>query len=226
MAVIVQKIARESSAFKKFLIIMPAATDIQRTGICVDYTALDDVQLMLLVAGRQTDALGELYDRFGRLVYSMAYNVLGDGALAEEVTQDVFLKVWEKAETYQPGQGRVSVWLSSLARNRSIDIYRSRKVRPEGNLAGFPVEEAIDLPDEMNVEASVEHRDARHRLQRALAQLPEAQRQALAYAFFRGYSHGEIAEALHEPLGTVKTRIRLAMQKLRELLGEELELPE
>lgn len=195
-------------------------------GIGVDYTALDDAHLMLQVAARETAALGELYDRFGRLVYSMAYNVLSDGALAEEVTQDVFIKVWEKGETYQPDQGRVGAWLTSLTRNRAIDIYRSRKVRPEGNLAGFPVEEALDLPDDANVEAAVEAQDRRRRLHKALAQLPEAQRQALSYAFFRGYSHGEIAEALKEPLGTVKTRIRLAMQKLRELLGEELSLPE
>jgi RNA polymerase sigma-70 factor, ECF subfamily len=192
----------------------------------VDYSKLENAQLMLMIAAQETAALGELYDRFGRLVYSMAYNVLGDGALAEEVTQDVFLRVWEKAETYQSGQGRVAAWLTSMARNRSIDIYRSRKVRPEGNLVGFPVEEALDLPDEMNVEASVETRDRRVRLHHALAQLPEPQRQALSYAFFRGYSHGEIAEALHQPLGTIKTRIRLAMQKLRELIGEELELPD
>jgi len=192
----------------------------------VNYTDLDDANLMLLIAARETAALGKLYDRFGRLVYSMAYNVLGDGALAEEVTQDVFIKVWEKGETYHPGQGRVGAWLASLARNRSIDIYRSRKVRPEGNLVGFPVEEALDLPDDANVEAAVEAQDRRRQLHQALAQLPDAQRLALSYAFFKGYSHGEIAEVLKEPLGTIKTRIRLAMQKLRELLGEELSLPE
>lgn len=181
---------------------------------------------MARITARDTGALGELYDRFGRLVYSMAYNVLGDGALAEEVTQDVFIRVWEKSETYQQNQGRVGSWLTSLARNRAIDIYRSRKVRPEGNLVGFPVEEALDLPDDNNVEAAVEAQDRRRRLHKALSQLPEPQRLALSYAFFRGYSHGEIAEALKEPLGTVKTRIRLAMQKLRELLGEEIGLPE
>lgn len=192
----------------------------------MEYSDLDDAHLMLAVIARDTAALGELYDRFGRLVYSMAYNVLGDGALAEEVTQDVFIRVWERGETYQPSQGRVGAWLTSLARNRAIDVYRSRKVRPEGNLVGFPVEDALDLPDEANVEGAVDAIDLRRRLHKALSQLPEAQRVALSYAFFRGYSHGEIAETLKEPLGTVKTRIRLAMQKLRELMGEEVSLPE
>lgn len=176
---------------------------------------------MHMVATGQEAALGALYDRFGRLVYSMAFNVLGDGALAEEVTQDVFLRVWEKAEKYQEGMGRVATWLTSLARNRAIDVYRSIKVRPEGNLAGFAVEDAVNIPDGHNVEVAVEALDRRARMHRALAVLPKEQRLALAYAYFLGYSHAEIALALGEPLGTVKTRIRLAMQKLRDLLIED-----
>jgi RNA polymerase sigma-70 factor (ECF subfamily) len=186
----------------------------------VDYTLLDDSELMQRVAERQTAALGELYDRFGRLVYSMAYHVLTEGSLAEEVT----LRVWEKAELYQAGQGRVATWLSSLARNRAIDVYRSLKARPEGNLAGFAVEDAIHVPSDHNVEAAVEGREGQEVMRRALATLPAEQRTALAYAFFMGYSHGEIAQALGQPLGTVKTRIRLAMRKLRDVLGEELSL--
>jgi RNA polymerase sigma-70 factor (ECF subfamily) len=179
---------------------------------------------MRKVVERQTAALGELYDRFGRLVYSMAYHVLGEGALAEDVTQDVFLRVWEKAELYQEGQGRVATWLTSLARNRAIDVYRGLKARPEGNLAGFAAEDAVYVPSDQNVEAAVEGREGREIMRRALATLPDEQRTALAYAFFMGYSHGEIAQALGQPLGTVKTRIRLAMRKLRDVLGDELGL--
>lgn len=177
---------------------------------------------MQRVASGDAEALAGLYDRFGRLVYSMAIHVLGDSGLAEEVTQDVFIRVWERAETYRQESGRVAAWITSLARHRAIDVYRARRSRPEGNLAGFSVEDALDLPAEHNVEHSVEGRARQRRVRQALARLPADQRVALEYAFFRGYSHGEIAQALALPLGTVKTRIRLAMQKLRDDLTEEM----
>jgi RNA polymerase sigma-70 factor (ECF subfamily) len=152
----------------------------------------------------------------------VALNVLVDDALAEEVTQDVFLRVWDKAVTFNSDLGRASTWLASVARNRAIDVLRSRRKRPEGNLAGFSIEDALDLPSPNNVEGEADQVHRQERVRQAMAQLPEAQRQALAYAYLLGYSHSQIAEALHEPLGTVKTRIRMAMQTLRDLLSEEL----
>lgn len=174
------------------------------------------------VSSGDAEALAGLYDRYGRLAYGLALSVLGDGALAEEVTQEVFIRVWERAETYRPENGRVATWIASLARHRAIDVYRARRSRPEGNLVGFSVEDALDLPNDHNVESSVEKRAGRSRVRQALARLPAEQRQALAYAFFLGYSHGEIARALGQPLGTVKTRIRLAMRKLRDDLSGEM----
>lgn len=187
----------------------------------MDFHQLEDNALLRLMARRQEQALSELYDRYSRLVYSVALNVLVDETLAEEVTQDVFLRVWEKAETFDSNLGKVSTWLASVARNRAIDILRSRRKRPEGNLAGFSIEDALDLPAPANVEAEVELARRQQRLRRAMAQLPEAQRQALAYAYLLGYSHSQIAAELNEPLGTVKTRIRMAMQSLRALLADE-----
>jgi RNA polymerase sigma-70 factor (ECF subfamily) len=192
----------------------------------VDYHKLDDNTLMRLMAGRREEALSELYDRYGRLVYSLCWNILGDQALAEEVTQDVFLRIWERADTYQASLGKVSTWLTSVARHRAIDVFRSRRKRPEGNLAGFAIDEALDIPAPEDVEEAAEGSRQRERVRRAMAQLPEAQRQALAYAYFLGYSHSQIAQALNEPLGTVKTRIRLAMQTLRKLLIEEAPWPD
>lgn len=192
----------------------------------MDYRKLDDSTLMRLMVGRREEALGELYDRYGRLVYSLCWNILGDQALAEEVTQDVFLRVWERANTYEASLGKVSTWLTSVARHRAIDVLRSRRKRPEGNLAGFTIEEALDLPASDDVEAEAEGSRQRERVRQALAQLPEAQRQALTYAYLWGYSHSQIAQALDEPLGTVKTRIRLAMQALRKLLIEEAPWPD
>ena len=187
----------------------------------MDYKKFDDAALLRLIARTQEQALGELYDRYRRLVYSMALNATGDAGLAEEITQDVFLRVWNKAETYRPEQGKVVTWLSSIARYRSIDLLRRQAIRPEGNRAAW-AEEGNSLPsDGPDIEGEVVISQRRQIVRKAIDQLPTEQGQALAYAYFQGYSHSEIAEALHEPLGTVKTRIRLGMQKLRHLLQEE-----
>jgi RNA polymerase sigma-70 factor (ECF subfamily) len=188
----------------------------------VDYKKLDDEALMRLIALAQEQALGALYDRYNRLVYSMAVNTTGDSGLAEEITQDVFLRVWNKAETYRPEQGKVVTWMSSITRYRAIDLLRQRGIRPEANRLDWADGVSPDLPDGVDVEFEVEVAQRRQRVRTALAQLPPEQSQALAYAFFQGYSHSQIAEALDEPLGTVKTRIRLAMQKLRQILYEDI----
>ena len=187
----------------------------------MDYKKLDDEALMRLIALAQEQALGALYDRYNRLVYSMALNTTGDPGLAEEITQDVFLRVWNKAETYRSEQGKVVTWMSSITRYRAIDLLRKRGIRPEANRFDWADGVSPDLPDSMDVELEVEVAQRRQRVRTALAQLPPEQSQALAYAFFQGYSHSQIAEVLSEPLGTVKTRIRLAMQKLRQILYED-----
>jgi RNA polymerase sigma-70 factor (ECF subfamily) len=187
----------------------------------VDYHKLDDNALIRLMARRQEGSLSELYDRYSRLVYSIALSVLDDEALAEEVTQDVFLRAWDKAATFDAHLGKVSTWLASVARHRAIDVLRSRRARPEGKLAGFSIDEALNLPALDDVEGEVERGRRGEQVRRAMAQLPEAQRRALAYAYLLGFSHSQIAEELNEPLGTVKTRIRLAMQTLRKLLADD-----
>jgi RNA polymerase sigma-70 factor (ECF subfamily) len=187
----------------------------------MDYKALDDETLLRLIAGAQENALGELYDRYSRLVYSMALNALGEAAMAEEVAQDVFLRIWQKAGTYRSEQGKVMTWIASIARYRAIDVIRRQNVRLEGNRVAWASEETFDLPHPSNVEDEVESSQRGQRVRVAMARLPEAQQQVLAYAYFQGYSHSEIAEILNEPLGTVKTRIRLAMEKLRQVLIDE-----
>jgi RNA polymerase sigma-70 factor (ECF subfamily) len=187
----------------------------------VDFSKFDDQTLMKLIAQAQEDALRELYDRYNRLVYSMAVNAVGQNTLAEEITQDVFLRIWNKAETYSPKKGKVITWVSSITRYRAIDAIRSQQVRPEGHTVAWDIEGSLDNPDPLNVEERVETTQRQQRVRHAVAQLPEEQRQALAYAYFQGYTHREIAEVLGEPLGTIKTRIRLAIQKLREYLEEE-----
>ena len=184
----------------------------------VDYKKFDDETLLRLMSRANETALGELYDRYGRLVYSLALHSVGDTALAEEITQDVFMRVWEKAGTYRSEQGKVATWMTRITRNRAIDIFRRQKIRPEGNRADWGAEGSPDMPDDTDVEGEVVSLQRRHEVRRALAQLPTDQRVVLAYAYFQGYSHSKIAEVLNEPLGTVKTRIRLAMIKLRQVL--------
>lgn len=188
----------------------------------MDDTDLDDVTLMSRLARSQEGALAVLYDRYGRLVYSVAYHAVGDAQTAEEITQDVFVRAWESARTYRADIARVSSWLVSITRYRAIDELRRRGVRPEKVRVDWP--EDIDqetvkgLPDldgpENMVETTLQRRDIR----RAVAALPPEQRAVLALAFFKGMSHSQMAEVLGEPLGTVKSRVRLAMQRLRDTL--------
>ena len=184
----------------------------------MDYKEFDDQSLIRLIARSQESALSELYDRYSRLVYSLALNAVGDPATAEEITQDVFIRIWDHAGTYQAEKSKVVTWIASITRYRSIDVIRRRKIRPESQSVSWEIEPSANEMNPINVEQTVEISQERRRVRQAISVLPEEQRQALAYAYFQGYTHREIAEVLGEPLGTVKTRIRLAMQKLRQLL--------
>ncbi len=187
----------------------------------MDYTRFSDETLLRLIARSQENALSELYDRYSHLVYSVALNTLSDAGRAEEVTQDVFIRVWEKARTYNAEQGRVVTWLTSIARHRSIDLFRQSRNHHEELQVTWQESETIDLVDGHNVEWEADLAQRQQRIRQAVAQLPSEQRLVVGMAFFQGLTHPEIAETLGEPLGTVKTRIRLGMQKLRLLLDDE-----
>jgi RNA polymerase sigma-70 factor (ECF subfamily) len=185
----------------------------------------DDATLLGLIAQGRTEALSELYDRYNRLVFRIAVAIIGDQATATEITLDVFTHVWQRADSYRAERAKVSTWLTIITRNRAIDTLRRRKVRPEANSVSWeelpPRAAAAPQLYTHDLEEQVESSLQRQRILAAVAQLPEEQQQVLALAFFKGYTHSQIAESLGQPLGTVKTRIRLAMQKLRTLLEEE-----
>jgi RNA polymerase sigma-70 factor (ECF subfamily) len=151
----------------------------------------------------------------------MALNAVGDQRIAEEITQDIFIRIWDHAQTYQSEKAKVATWIASMTRYRLIDIIRRQKARPEGHSVPWGVELPEHETEPVNVEQEVEISQQRRRVRQAISLLPEEQRQALAYAYFQGYTHREIAEVLNEPLGTIKTRIRLATQKLRQLIEQE-----
>jgi RNA polymerase sigma-70 factor (ECF subfamily) len=184
----------------------------------MDYSKLDDQVLIRLIAADNADSLSELYDRFNRLIFSLALNLVGDHATAEEITLDVFTLVWKKADTYQPERAKVSTWMTTITRNRSIDVLRKRGSRPGQHSVDLFQLPSSQLPTGDNLEEAAESTILRERVQNAILQLPEDQRQTLQLAYFRGYTHRQIAELLDQPLGTVKTRIRLAMGKLRKIL--------
>lgn len=180
---------------------------------------LDDLELVRLIQNSELEAFSEFYDRYVNLIYSIAYNILGSQPLAEDVTQDVFLKIWLKIDHYEPDKAKVSTWLSSITRNRSIDLARKRKkVNHQISWADAAHNQNLDGD---NPEERTEINLTRGRVREALAQLPEEQRSALALAYFRDMTQKEIAEESGEPLGTIKTRVRLGMQKLRGLLIDE-----
>jgi RNA polymerase sigma-70 factor (ECF subfamily) len=183
---------------------------------------LDDVSLIRLLALNQVDAIGELYDRYGRMLYSLALNSVGDPAVAEEIVQDVFLRVWEKAGTYDASISKVSTWLTSITRHRAIDEFRRGKRRPDKTSVSWtelsPGDDLRSPGTEEEAELSMQNKLVRQ----ALNNLSPGEREALALAYFKGYSHSEIAQHLGIPLGTVKTRIRMAMQKLRLVLSRTL----
>ena len=181
----------------------------------------EDERSLQRVAAGDAGGLGALYDRHGRAVYSLALRVLGDEGDAEEVTQDVFAQAWRRAAQYDQGRGTVAAWLLVMARTRAIDRFRARRVRPEGRVHDDEGLTLQQLPA-TNPDAAAEMMAAERgqRVRRALEDLPFLQRVAIELAYFEGLSQREIAERLEQPLGTVKTRMRLGLLKLRDALVE------
>jgi RNA polymerase sigma-70 factor, ECF subfamily len=173
--------------------------------------------LVARLAGGDEHALARLYDNTSRIVYGLALRILGDPSSAEDVTMDVYLQVWRTAGSYDPERGTVLSWLVTLVRSRAIDCLRSRKARRadlEEN-----VDNVANLSDSRPGPEMASVEIGRSRIVRnAMAQLSPDQREAIELAYFSGLSHTEVAARTDLPLGTVKTRIRLGMLHLRELL--------
>jgi len=178
---------------------------------------LSDEALVALVARGDEDALAELYDRVGRIAYGLALRILRDERHAEDAVQEAFLQVWRSAATFRPERAKASTWVLTLVHRRAVDLVRReerRQTDPLADDAGATVE-AAEQTDE-----AAWLRFERERVQTALKQLPDLQREALELSYYGGFSQSELAERLGVPLGTIKSRMFAGLARLRELLDE------
>lgn len=185
----------------------------------------EDLVLLTLVARADAAALGKLYDKYQRKIYSLVLRILRNEEDAGEILQDVFLQVWEKAELFDRDRGSFSTWLATLAHNKAINLLRSKRAKKQSLEVNHDREEIAEISSDL----MIEHRTAldeqietgeREVMLSLLSKLTEDQRTALIMAYYNGYSQTEIADSLGVPLGTVKTRMRQGMIKLRELVHE------
>jgi len=185
-------------------------------------TRLADEDLMPLVERKQPAAFEIMYDRHGGAAYSLAYRIVGNAALAEDVTQEAFLSVWRTGAKFDRARGSVRTWLLGVVRNRAIDALRREAGRaPSVSLELEGVPEPRASAGELTDTEAI-RREAAREVRGALQVLPTDQLQVIQLAYFGGMTHSEIAEVLEMPLGTVKGRMRLGMEKIRAQLAEAI----
>jgi RNA polymerase sigma factor (sigma-70 family) len=180
-----------------------------------DLAHLSDEALVALVARSDASALAELYDRFGRIAYGVALRIVRDPSLAEDAVQEAFLAVWRSAARYVAERAKASTWILTLVHRRAVDIVRRESVRRAEPLEGVPHPAGEATDDEAWL------RLRRARVQEALRQLPDQQREALELAYYGGYTQSELADRLGQPLGTIKSRMFSGLARLRELLADD-----
>jgi RNA polymerase sigma factor (sigma-70 family) len=179
-----------------------------------DLAHLSDEAVVALTARSDEVALAELYDRYGRAAYGLALRVLRDESLAEDAVQEAFLAIWRGASRFIPERAKASTWIMTLVHRRAVDL-----VRREERRRADPLEPAAE-PSSGSVDDEAWLRLQRERVQAALRQLPDQQREALELAYYGGFTQSELAERLGLPLGTIKSRVFAGLARLRELLGE------
>ena len=186
-----------------------------------------DSTLVSRAAGGDERAIGELYDRYGAMAYSLACAVVGEHADAEEVVADAFAQVWRSAAGFDPARGSVAAWIATICRTRALDLVRSRKRRArvveEAAVVSDEGESLVFAPSIESTDRGAELTETSAIVQKSLADLPADQRRVIELAYFGGLSQSEIAAQLSQPLGTVKTRMRSGMEKLRQALRPLME---
>ena len=187
-----------------------------RTARTVRLRALErlaDEELVVHMSGADPRAFEVLYDRHAAVAYALAQRIMRTPAAAEEVTQDAFLSAWRAARGYDPARGSVRTWLLGIVHHRAIDALRRRNARERGEVGDEGIVDRLESPQ--RTEEEVAEREEADSVRALLADLPAEQRRVIELAYFRGYTQTEIAELIGAPLGTVKGRMRLALEKLR-----------
>lgn len=189
-----------------------------------DLRQLPDDELVQRMREGQVEALEVLYDRYARVVFSFAVRIVGDGLLAEEVLQEAFMRSWQQAGRFEIARGSFPNWLLSITHNLAIDEIRKRQRRPQrADLVDIADVLRSEVDTTADVEETAEASELRERIRAAMATLPPAQQRVIELAYFEGLTQREIAALLNEPLGSIKTRMRLGMRKLKEVLGPQEE---
>jgi RNA polymerase sigma-70 factor, ECF subfamily len=181
--------------------------------------AAEDRRVVARIAAGDHHALGELYDRHARLLYSLALRIVGERADAEDVLQDTFAQAWRQASRFEAGRGTVVGWLITVTRSRAIDRLRQRRSQPAGADVDLASREVADPA--LGIDLQLVTAEEADRVRRALAALPAEQRLPLELAYYEGLSQSEIAARLGAPLGTIKTRMRQTLRRLRDALAGE-----
>jgi RNA polymerase sigma-70 factor (ECF subfamily) len=183
-----------------------------------DLRNLADEEMMPLVQAGDPRAFELLYDRHGGAAFSLAYRMVGNWASAEDITQEAFLSIWRSRLRYDQARGSVRTWVLGIVHNRAIDGLRRSVVHDRRRETVEGLEERFEARERTDVEAA--RREEARTVRSALDTLPEDQRRTIELAYFGGFSHSQIAELLDEPIGTVKGRMRLGLDKMRRQLGE------
>lgn len=182
-----------------------------------EHSQLTEEELILHISRCDSEALTALYDRHAQTVYNLIMRIVREPASGDEILQDTFWQVWQKANTFQ--HGNATAWLYRIARNKSLDWLRRQKARPQPTMSlDEPKSMAVAMTTATHVEHAVAQNWQQEQIQRALANLPLEQRQCLELAFFEGLSQRQIAEHTQTPVSTVKTRIQMALDKLERAL--------
>jgi RNA polymerase sigma-70 factor (ECF subfamily) len=186
--------------------------------LALQMSAQHDEDLARRLQRREPDAMTELYDRFGRLAYSVVLAIVRDGGVAEDLVQETFLRVWNRVHAFEAGRGALGPWLLAIARNRAIDHLRSVGSRMDRNSLEIDIREHPALFVDM--EREVLNTEHAKRIRKAISRLSPQQQKVIELAYYEGLSQTEMAAKMGEPLGTVKTWVRSALRHLREELGQ------
>jgi RNA polymerase sigma-70 factor, ECF subfamily len=187
-----------------------------------DLRELPDGELVQRMSAGDVEALEVLYDRYSRAVFSFAVRIVRDGRVAEEVLQEAFMRSWQQSGRFELNRGTYASWLLSITHNLAIDELRKSQRRPQkADMVDIADVLRSEVDETVNIEEAAEATELRDVIGAAMGHLPEAQRRVIELAYFEGLSQREIAAFLNEPLGTIKTRMRLGMQKLRDVLNAQ-----